>query len=657
VKLKLRAKLLVAFFLLIAIPCTVLGYVSYRQSSQALRTTIEAQLQSMVNDTAELVDQSLYMTQEVVEVAGNKTELVTAAATGNAEPAVAAVKALKTMNGDRVEDVIVADKSGQVIVSSSGAAVSIKDRNYFTKVIGGEKVISDVILSKSTNKSVIVIAQPLKQDGQVVGVLAMVMDFGSLVKHVDEIKVGATGYGYIIDNTGAFIHHPDKNLVLKSNMLQDEQTKAVAEKMLANNQGKDIYTIKGVEKLVAYKSVGHFIIAMTVPVEEYMAPAKTVLRDTIIVVLLGIIIALGIAFVVANSIVRPVNRLRELMAAAGEGDLTVVSEIDAKDEIGDLSKSFDVMIKHQNTIVKEVRDASQQLAAASEEMAASCQETTATSEEITGSMQTVAAEAENGNTWMIEGAKVLVQLSSLIKIAENKAGVAAHNSNETYATAEEGRLKVTETVNKMQNIKDQTEKTSDIIADLNNYSKQIGQIVDTITAIAAQTDLLALNAAIESARAGEHGRGFAVVAEEVRKLAEQSNQRAREISDLIGQVTDKTKAAVDSMSLNMAEVETGVAIVNETGSALDSILEAVKRTVAEIEGINSITGEEVANSEQIVKLINQLATVVESVATHCEQVATGLEQQSAAMQTVASSAEETSASANSLSYLVERFKI
>jgi len=427
--------------------------------------------------------------------------------------------------------------------------------------------------------------------------------------------------------------------------------------MVSGQQGQDKYIFQGVEKLVAYAPAGQFVIVMTAPVDEYMVPAKAILRSTVILVIGAIIIAFAIAFAVAHSIVKPVKRLRELMAAAGDGDLTVVSKFMTKDEIGDLSKSFDNMIAHQNTIVAEVRTASTQLAAASEEMAASCEQVTSTSEEIASSMQVVTTEAEKGNTAMIEASQALVQLSSLIQIARTKANRAADNSQVTCGVAAEGRTSVTQTVAKMQNIKEQTEQTSRIIAELDDYSKQIEQIIDTITAIAAQTDLLALNAAIESARAGEHGRGFAVVAEEVRKLAEQSNQGAQEITALIRKVTDKTQEAVASMSYNAAEVDTGVIMVNEAGSALDKILEAVSKTVTEIEGINEITAENVASSEQIVKLIDQLSSIIEAVATHCHQVAAGAEEQSAAMETMAASSQETSASATQLKQLVERFKI
>ncbi|MDU2066449.1 MAG: methyl-accepting chemotaxis protein, partial [Sporomusaceae bacterium] len=227
----------------------------------------------------------------------------------------------------------------------------------------------------------------------------------------------------------------------------------------------------------------------------------------------------------------------------------------------------------------------------------------------------------------------------------------------TMAVAEKGRNKVNESVHNMENIKNQSEHTSQVIADLDQYSQQIGAIVDMITSIANQTNLLALNAAIEAARAGEAGKGFAVVAEEVRKLAEQSNDGAQEITALVKKVTEKTQMAVSTMQQNSVEIATGVLTVNEAGQALDQILEAFEHAKENTQEIFQITSEEVANSEKIVRVIDALASVIEVVASHCLEVMAAAQQQSAAMETVASASEETSAMANELEGSIEQFKV
>ncbi|WP_378955273.1 methyl-accepting chemotaxis protein [Pelosinus sp. sgz500959] len=392
-------------------------------------------------------------------------------------------------------------------------------------------------------------------------------------------------------------------------------------------------------------------------IKDSIARANNVMMSSTVISLFVLLFGITIAIILTNMIRRPVIALTEVAKQYAQGDLRSHVEVKTSDEIGELADSLRTMHTSFVDMISNIRSASEQLAATSEEMAASTEEVTATSGEISDNMRNLAIEAETGNQSMLDASQALVQLSSLIQIAKAKAEHTCENSEQTLSAAENGRLKVDESVSKMDHIKDQAEKSSQIIGELNEYSQQISHITDTITNLAKQTNLLALNAAIEAARAGEHGRGFAVVAEEVRKLAEQSDQGAQEITSLVKMVTEKTNVAVYAMAQNVLEVEHGVSTANEAGLALDRILQAVKQTTAEAQEIGHLTSEEVASSEQIVKVIDQLATVIETVATHGEEVSASAEEQSAAMQTVAASAEQTSAMAHQLKNSVEKFMI
>lgn len=392
-------------------------------------------------------------------------------------------------------------------------------------------------------------------------------------------------------------------------------------------------------------------------IEDSQRRADRINQVSLVVSLIVLVLGMTIAIVLTSMIRKPMLALTAIAKQYAEGDLRNIPEIKTTDEIGELADSLKAMHNNFVRMITNIRSASDQLAIASEQIAASTEEVTATSEEISRNMQHLTGEADSGNNSMLEASQSLIELSSLIQIAKKKANDASNNSSESLYVAENGRVKVTESVGKMDNITEQTKKSSMIIGELNEYSQQIFHIIDTITNIAKQTNLLALNAAIEAARAGEHGRGFAVVAEEVRKLAEQSNQGAMEITALVQKVTEKTQLAVDAMTQNVAEVEEGVATVNEAGAALDNILQAVKLMAAETGEIGELTSEQVANSDQIVQLINRLSTVIETVAAHTLEVSASVEEQSSAMQTVAAAAEESSAMANELQESVQKFLV
>jgi methyl-accepting chemotaxis protein len=367
------------------------------------------------------------------------------------------------------------------------------------------------------------------------------------------------------------------------------------------------------------------------------------------------LICLVIGLIIARMIVKPVTDLQGLMSQAGAGNLTVHSNVDSTDETGKLSASFNLMIKRQAEVMDMVQKAAVELAAGSEEMAASSEQVTSTTAMVAQGVQNVANEAETGNASVVESSKALLELSSLVQIARQQAAIALTASQVAHKTADEGKTTVAEAVSRMDYIKQKTRESEELIAALSRYSEQIGLITDTITSIASQTNLLALNAAIEAARAGEAGRGFAVVAEEVRKLAEQSNQGAAEVAALVRKVAESTAIAVTAMQQSREEVDQGVAVVHRAGRALDDILGAVDDTLKAATDIARITKEEVASSDKIIGLIDQVASVIENTAAHAEETASATEEITASMQTVAASAEETSAMATELRTAADRF--
>lgn len=372
---------------------------------------------------------------------------------------------------------------------------------------------------------------------------------------------------------------------------------------------------------------------------------------------LAVLVGIMIAILAARKITNPIHELRDLMEEASSGNLLVTANVRTQDETGQLCHSFNTMLASQLEVIKAVKSSAVELAAASEEMAASATEVSTAAASIAEEVQDVAQSMEDASASSNDTAQILIQLSSLIQIAKDKAASATTNSQITVEAAKGGKTVVTEVKHSMDTIHTKTKEAEKVITLLNEYSQRIGMISETITGIAKQTNLLALNAAIEAARAGEAGRGFAVVADEVRKLAEQSNTEADNITQLISKIIENTDSAVVAMKHSLTEVEIGVASVDKADKSLENILQAVAETVSDIDGIARVTDDEIASSDKIVKLIEGVAEDIERTERDAQQVSASTEETSATIETIAASSEQTSAMAQNLQNLINKFKV
>lgn len=664
-RFSLRVKLLLSFFLAITVPLGVLGFLSYQMASNALQETIEQQLHETTSQTSKAVEQTTDSAKKVLRILSHNQDIIRAAAgvgeTANLNAFNYLSKEYKD-NGDLLDSLIVADINGKGVLSNENPSIDmdLTDRDYVKKALQGSTAMSEVITSKISGELVVAIAEPLLIENKVVGVLIGSIKFDNITKHVGEIKIGESGYAYMVNKDALVVAHPNKENILKLNIYEtdNQELKALAEKMQAGETGTGFYTYEGVYKFVSFQSAGNWVVAVTANYDDYMSSALDIRLNTILITFISILAAMIFAYFYGQfGIISPIRKLQGLMNRAGEGDLTVIAQIDTKDEFQDLATSFNQMIEHQSSIVSPVRSGAQELAAASEEMAASSEQVNGTTQTIGVSIQEVAKDMDQQNHSVVDVSKVLVQLSSLVQLAQSKAMGTNDSAKHTMETAEQGRSKVNETVIAMEVIEHSTNDTAEILEVLNDLSFKIGGIINTINQIAEQTNLLALNAAIEAARAGEHGRGFAVVAEEVRKLSEESNQGAKEITVMIQQMVEQTEKAVLSMNHGKDAVENGVKVVKETDQAFIGIIYAVEGMVKNIKEIVEITKDEVATSDQVIKLIDTVATITEATSANGEEVAAATEEQTAAVETLAATAEEASSMANSLDALVRKFII
>ncbi|MDQ0226376.1 methyl-accepting chemotaxis protein [Metabacillus niabensis] len=364
-----------------------------------------------------------------------------------------------------------------------------------------------------------------------------------------------------------------------------------------------------------------------------------------------------VSWIISALIVKPVKQMESLMKQAENGDLSVQSTYQSKDEIGFLSQSFNNMLRQLNEVISKIQLASSQVAASSEQLMTSAEETNRASEHIaeastvlSTSAETSVRETENASTAVQEMAMGINHITESISLV-------SEHSNTTTAESEKGNISLKKTIDQMDSINKTVLSSSSIIKDLGERSKEIENIVAMISGISNQTNLLALNAAIEAARAGEHGKGFAVVADEVRKLAEESNRSAEQITHLIQEVQNNTLNAVDAMDKCMQEMKTGLELINETGTSFNHILQSATDVSKQSEEVTAAAEEMSASVEQTAYGILEISKNAETSASTSQTVAAGTEEQLASMEEITASAHTLAKMAEELQTMVSMFKI
>jgi methyl-accepting chemotaxis protein len=516
------------------------------------------------------------------------------------------------------------------------------DDDYASEVLAGKTYSGTIVRS---GKMYALAARPVKDEsGRIIGAITTRIPVDSYVKSLQErlgsLVIGKTGYAYILSEVSGdvkapyFVMHRD----YQGKLIQDLDTRQrqVMESIFKKKNG--FFTYDWLEngkmqpKLAAFIEIPamHWIVATSAPEAEFTAPYDAI-RYWVLAGLAGMVIVLAISlFFLIRWQLRPLNQARDMISRVAETfDLTLRLNNDSKDEIGQITQSFDSMMnKFQGAFrtieqqVEKVRDAVEsvdtaagQVAQGSSSQSGSTSAMAASIEEMSVSINTVATSASDAQT--------MAQRAG--SLSEDGSGIIEKTRDEMNAIAQI----VTE--------------ASQMITALGEESHQITSVVNVIRKVADQTNLLALNAAIEAARAGEQGRGFAVVADEVGKLAERTAQSTSDIGNLIDRIQASAAEAVEEMGKVEKQVEFGQARATDAGERMRAIREEAGKVSAAVTEISAA--------------LNEQSQASQDVAQHVESIARMTDQNNAAAAEAESNAKRLHELADEVGHTLSQFKV
>ena len=545
---------------------------------------------------------------------------------------------------------------------------TIKDQSkeaFFTDISGDKYYVTEPFVDAKEKKSITTITAPIKKDGVVIGNICGVIDLSKINEFIQNVKIGESGYAFLLRKNGEFVAHNDMSLVYNQvNIVEpdDEYSNlkgfsTLIESVENGESGTKEIDLDGQKIITAYNPVENtpWSIVLVANEDELLAGVDKMVLLQIIITIVIIIFAVIISYVVKRSLSIKIEKIRKQTSELSKYNLAYKDETEYKDEFGEVINSINESVDVLNDTINEVKQNSNKLF------------------ETNASIDNMFDEIEkeiNKSAISVEHISASMEESAALQELNTMTVSVKENTKNSVNKAQQGLELANSIENESVQIHKQTIKSKEIIENIYEECnlklkealekvkivENIEMLSHSILDITEQTNLLALNAAIEVARAGEQGKGFAVVAGEVKKLAEESSRSVTEIQESLKEVI----SAVEQLSLSSKEIlQVMDNEVMDNFREMISIAENYKAAGASVkdmvDGFNEISEVNATAINEISGTVSLLSDTMSEVANSSYTIAENMSEVNERSGNIANLVKEANAVATNLEEMVCKF--